>query len=384
MVSSEAAVANYPSSPFDRAWLTELTQRELRRFADGHPRSAALFARGQVSLIGGVPMPWMMRWAGGFPPFAARAAGARITDVDGHDYVDLCLGDTGAMTGHGPPTVLAAIAAQAERGITTMLPTEDSIWVAEELARRFGVAHWLFTLSATDANRAALRIARQITGRPQSPGVQLLLPRLGGRDVRGARAGWQHGLPRGNVGPPVDPARPRSRSSSTTSGSSRRPWPTGDVACVLAEPAMTNMGIILPDPGYHQALRELTRAAGTLLIIDETHTLSAGPGGCTAAWDLDPDMVTLGKAIGSGVASGALGIAGDAAGRMLAETDADYEDTGGVGGTLAGNALSLAAMRATLGTVLTAGRLSADDPAGRPGSAAASRTSSASPAWAGT
>ncbi len=353
MVSSEAAVANYPSSPFDRAWLTELTQRELRRFADGHPRSAALFARGQASLIGGVPMPWMMRWAGGFPPFAARATGARITDVDGHDYVDLCLGDTGAMTGHGPPTVLAAIAAQAERGITTMLPTEDSIWVAEELARRFAVAHWLFTLSATDANRAALRIARQVTGRGKvlvfsycyhgSVDETFAVRQPDGSTVSRA----------GNVGPPVDPGQTTVAVEFNDLTQLEAALAAGDVACVLAEPAMTNMGIILPDPGYHQALRELTRAAGTLLIIDETHTLSAGPGGCTAAWDLDPDMVTLGKAIGSGVASGALGIAGDAAGRMLAETDADYEDTGGVGGTLAGNALSLAAMRATLGTVLT-------------------------------
>ena len=157
----------------------------------------------------------------------------------------------------------------------------------------------------------------------------------------------------GNVGPPVDPAATTIAVEFNDLGAIQKALADRTVACVLAEPAMTNMGIILPDPGYHEALRELTRAAGTLLIIDETHTLSAGPGGCTAAWSLDPDLVTLGKAIGSGVASGALGISGDAVGQMLAQVDADYEDTGGIGGTLAGNALSLAAMRATLSTVLT-------------------------------
>ena len=346
---------NDQQSPIDRARLEELTTRELRRFADEHPVSAELFSRGQRSLIGGVPMPWMMRWAGGFPPFAARAAGARLTDVDGHEYVDLCLGDTGAMTGHGPPTVLAALADQGPRGITTMLPTEDALWVAEELGRRFGVAHWLFTLSATDANRAALRIARQITGRPKV--LVFSYCYHGSVDetfaVRGPGGGTVSR--EGNVGPPADPAQTTVAVEFNDTSQLEAALADHSVACVLAEPAMTNMGIILPDPGYHQELREMTRATGTLLIIDETHTLSAGPGGCTAAWGLEPDMVTLGKAIGSGVASGALGVSGDAVGQMLAQADADYEDTGGVGGTLAGNALSLAAMRATLGTVLTAG-----------------------------
>jgi glutamate-1-semialdehyde 2,1-aminomutase len=344
-----------PADPVDRGRLAELTERELRQFAAGHPRSADLFRRGQRSLIGGVPMPWMMRWAGGFPPFAARAAGARLTDVDGHEYVDLCLGDTGAMTGHGPPPVLAAVAEQGRRGITTMLPTEDALWVAEELGRRFGVARWLFTLSATDANRAALRIARQITGRPKVLVFSYCYhgsvdEAFAVREPGGATVSRE-----GNVGPPVDPALTTVAVEFNDISQLEAALADHTVACVLAEPAMTNMGIILPDPGYHQALRELTRAAGTLLIIDETHTLSAGPGGCTAAWGLEPDMVTMGKAIGSGVACGALGIAGDAAGQMLAQVDADYEDTGGVGGTLAGNALSLAAMRATLGTVLTPG-----------------------------
>ena len=299
-------------------------------------------------------MPWMMRWAGGFPPFAARAAGASITDVDGHEYVDLCLGDTGAMTGHSPPAVLKVLLDQGQRGLTTMLPTEDSIWVAGELRRRFGLGRWMFMLSATDANRAALRIARQITGRQKI--LVFSYCYHGSVDETFAVRGPDGGTVsrEGNVGPPVDPAVTTKAIEFNDLRALDAALSDGSVACVLAEPAMTNMGIILPEPGYHQALRELTRAAGTLLIIDETHTLSAGPGGCTALWSLEPDMVTLGKAIGSGVACGALGVSGDAVDRMLAQVDADYEDTGGIGGTLAGNAVSLAAMRATLGEVLTA------------------------------
>ncbi len=340
----------------DRAALARLTQVELDSFAATHPQSRELFGRAQRSLVGGVPMPWMMMWAGGFPPYVAKAHGASLTDIDGRDYVDLCLADTGAMTGHGPPVVLAAIREQCERGITTMLPTEDSVAVAEELTRRFGVGRWLFTLSATDANRSALRIARQVTGRGKvlvfsycyhgSVDEAFAVRGPDGRTV--ARAG--------NVGPPVDPALTTVVAEFNDVPGLKAALADRSVACVLAEPAMTNMGIILPDEGYHRALREITRDTGTLLIIDETHTLSAGPGGCTAAWGLNPDLVTVGKAIGSGIASGALGLSYQAYTTMMAQAgpDADYEDTGGVGGTLAGNALSLAAMRATLTHVLTA------------------------------
>jgi glutamate-1-semialdehyde 2,1-aminomutase len=337
----------------DRARLAELTQRELDRFAAAHPRSRELSQRAQASLVGGVPMPWMMLWASGFPPFAARAQGASVTDVDGCNYVDLCLGDTGAMTGHSPPAVMAALREQSERGLTTMLPTEDSVVVAEELSRRFGVDRWLFTLSATDANRAALRVARQITGRPKVLVFSYCYHGSVDEAFAVRRPDGSTGSREGNVGPAVDPGTTTVAVEFNDLPALAGALAGGSVACVLAEPAMTNMGIILPDEGYHQALRELTRETGTLLIIDETHTLSAGPGGCTQAWGLDPDMVTVGKAIGSGVASGALGLSGEICEQMLAQTNADYEDTGGIGGTLAGNALSAAAMRATLEQVLT-------------------------------
>ena len=339
--------------PIDRSRLAGLTSRELEAFAAARPRSRELFARAGGALVGGVPMPWMMRWAGGFPVFLAGASGARIADVDGHEYVDLCLGDTGAMTGHGPPAVVEAVRAQVARGITTMLPTEDAGWVGEELARRFRVPRWLFTLTATDANRTALRAARQLTGRPFV--VVFSYCYHGSVDEAFAVAdadGLTHAR-EGNVGPPVDPALTTRAVEFNDLEALEAALADGLVAAVLAEPAMTNMGIILPDDGYHARLRELTREAGTLLIIDETHTFSAGPGGCTAAWDLEPDMLTIGKAIGSGVPSGALGLSDRVAGALLADPDADYEDTGGVGGTLAGNALSAADMRATLEHVLT-------------------------------
>jgi glutamate-1-semialdehyde aminotransferase len=339
----------------DRARLQELTERELRRFEREHPVSRELFGQAQRSLLGGVPMPWMMLWAGGFPPFADRADGATIVDVDGHEYADLCLGDTGAMTGHNPPVVMGALRDQASRGLTHMLPTEDSIYVAEDLSSRFGMARWLFTLSATDANRAAIRLARLITGRPKVLVYSYCYHGSVDEAFAVRRADGVTVAREGNVGPPVDPGVTTVAAEFNDLAGLEAALADRSVACVLAEPAMTNMGLILPDPGYHQALRELTRAAGTLLIIDETHTLSAGPGGCTAEWELEPDLVTLGKAIGSGVPSGALGLTGDLAERILAETEADYEDTGGIGGTLAGNALSLAAMRATLSEVLTAG-----------------------------
>jgi glutamate-1-semialdehyde 2,1-aminomutase len=336
----------------DRARLATLLERELADFAERHPRSRELYERARGSLFGGVPMPWMMLWAGGFPVFAAEAGGARITDVDGHTYVDLCLGDTGAMPGHAPQIVAEAVSRQIERGITTMLPTEDAAWVGEELSRRFGPERWTLTLTATDANRAALRICRELTGRPKVLVYSYCYH--GTVDEAFAVADEEGTRSReGNVGPPVHPALTTVAVEFNDPAALDAALATGEVACVLAEPAMTNMGIVLPDPGYHDALREATRAAGTLLIIDETHTFSAGPGGCTAAWGLDPDVVTIGKAIGSGVPAGALGLSASVAERMLAVEEADYEDTGGVGGTLAGNALSVAAIRATLEHVLT-------------------------------
>ena len=336
----------------DRTRLAELRAREERRFVGAHPESQRLHTRAQRSLIGGVPMSWMTMWPGGFPIVARDAEGARVLDVDGHEYVDLCLGDTGAMSGHSPSPVVQAIDERARRGITMMLPTEDATWVGEELTARFGLPQWQLTITATDANRFALRLGREITGRPKvlvfnycyhgTVDETFITLEQG---VAGSRAG--------NVGPPVDPTLTTTVVEFNDVDALERALAVGDVACVLAEPALTNIGIVLPDPGFHDALRDLTRHAGTLLIIDETHTICAGPGGATRALGLEPDLLTIGKTIGSGIPAGAFGATEDVARRVLAASGADYEDTGGIGGTLAGNALSLAAIRATLERVLT-------------------------------
>jgi glutamate-1-semialdehyde 2,1-aminomutase len=341
------------SVTLDRARLSALLSEEIERFAAAHPRSAELHAQARGSLVGGVPMPWMMAWAGGFPVVAERAGGATIVDVDGHEYVDLCLGDTGAMTGHAPEPVWRAASARLRSGTTMMLPTVDAAVVGEELRARFGLGQWLFTLSATDANRHAIRIAREVTQRPKvlvfsycyhgSVDEALAVRAPDGRTV--ARAG--------NVGAPVDVALTTKAIEFNDVAALEAALAPGDVAVVLAEPAMTNIGIVPAADGYHDALRRLTRETGTLLLIDETHTLSAGPGGCTRAWGLEPDLLTVGKAIAGGVPTGALGLSEAVVERMFGREGADYADVGGVGGTLAGNALSLAAARAALTEVLT-------------------------------
>src|ERR1700754_400245 len=288
---------------------------ELERFRAEHPRCWELHERARGSLFGGVPMPWMMLWAGGHPIAVAEAAGSRIVCEDGVELVDLCLGDTGAMAGHAPPPVLEAL--RAPRGITTMLPTEDAAWVGEELARRFGLPRWLFTLTATDANRTALRVARLLTGRPKV----LVYAYCYHGSVDEAFAVVEDGKTvarAGNVGAPVDVGVTTRAVEFNDVDALEAALRGGDVACVLAEPALTNMGIVLPEPGYHDALRELCTQTGTLLIIDETHTFSAGPGGCTRAWGLEPDLFTIGKAIGGGVPCGALGLSADVEARMLA------------------------------------------------------------------
>ena len=297
-------------------------------------------------------MSWMAKWAGGFPLFLREATGARVVDVDGHEYVDFCLGDTGAMAGHAPPATVAAVAAQAARGAT-----DDASERGRDRRGRGAVAPlrahaWQFTLSATDANRFALRLAREITQRPKILVFDYCYH--GTVDETFATLDGDRVVARsGNVGPPVDLALTTKVVQWNDVDALERALAPGDVACVLAEPALTNIGIVLPEPGFHDALRDLTRRTGTLLIIDETHTFSAGPGGCTAAWGLEPDLLTIGKAIGGGVPAGAYGVSTDVAARIEAREEADYEDVGGIGGTLAGNALSLAAVRATLAEVLT-------------------------------
>jgi glutamate-1-semialdehyde 2,1-aminomutase len=337
----------------DRDRLRQVLRIEEERFVATHRRSGELFEEAKGSLLAGVPMPWMTEWAGPHPVFAASAEGAHFTDVDGNEYVDLCLGDTGAMTGHAPAATVAAIAEQAGEGITLMLPTADSAWVAGEMSSRFGLPYWQFALTATDANRFTIRLARAITGRQKVLVYSWCYHGTVDETFAIAVDGATVSRP-DNIGPPVDPSVTTVAVEWNDVDALEAALASGEIACVLAEPAMTNIGIVLPDPGYHDSLRALTREHDTLLVIDETHTICAGPGGYTAANQLDPDFLTIGKPLAAGVPAAAYGMSAEVAARVLEHNDLlEVSDVGGIGGTLSGNALSLAAMRATLENVLT-------------------------------
>jgi glutamate-1-semialdehyde 2,1-aminomutase len=338
----------------NRDRLAELSQREKHAFTERNPRSKQAYADAG-HLFGRVPMTWMNKTAADVPLYLDTAHGATVTDVDGHSYVDFSLGDTGAMAGHSPKPVVEAVQHRLQTlgGASTMLPTEDAAWVGAELARRFGVPYWSFALTATDANRWAIRLLRAVTGRPKilfnsycyhgSVDESLIV-----LDEDGKPASRE-----GNVGAPTDVTTTSRVAEFNDLEGLERELANGDVAAVLMEPALTNIGIVLPEPGYLDGVRELTRRYGTYLINDETHTFSAGPGGATGLWNLQPDVLTIGKAIGGGIPAGAYGLSEELVTKIGERTDLDLIDMGGVGGTLAGSALSVAAMRATLEQVLT-------------------------------
>jgi glutamate-1-semialdehyde 2,1-aminomutase len=340
--------------------LIEWLAREQAEFVTRRPRSRALFAAGEQHYLYGAPMHWMRRWAGGFPLYAAAARGARLWCADGFEYLDFCLGDTGGMCGHAAPAVTAALTAQLARGATLMLPTEDAQWVGAELTRRFGLPYWGFTTSATDANRAAIRIARMVTGRD----VVLVFNGCYHGSVEEAHVGLAAGkmVMRSGVHPnAVDHARVSRVVEFNDVAALEVALAPRDVAVVLAEPCMTNYGMIEAQPGFLARLRELTEQAGTLLLYDETHTWSAGPGGYSGRDRLSPDLFTLGKALGGGVPVGIYGVSQPVAERLWASAPRESSRPGvrqsshmGFGGTLAGSALQLAAVRAVLAEVLTA------------------------------
>lgn len=337
----------------DRERLRALHRRELEYFGTAHRASAELFARAAEHMPHGVPMSWMAKWPGNFPVFVTHASGAHFTDADGHDYIDFCLGDTGAMAGHAPDATVLALTSALPHGMTTMLPSTSSIDVSTELARRFGLPFWQFTLSATDANRHAIRYARALTGRGRIVVHDYCYhgsvdETFATQDVDGSTVNR-----RSNIGAPVDTAETTIVIPFNDIDALAIALATGDVAAVLIEPALTNVGIVLPDAGYHEAVRELCDRYGALLIVDETHTLCAGPGGYTAANGLTPDILVVGKAIGGGIPCGAFGMTASVAERVQRIVALEDIDVGGIGGTLAGNTLSMTAMAATLESVLT-------------------------------
>lgn len=326
--------------------------RERDAFVAARPKSQALSAQAAQHLLFGVPLHWMNDWSTPFSLYVDTARDAAFTDVDGHRYIDFCLGDTGAMFGHAPPAVARALARQAERGFTTMLPGADAVAVSAALAQRFGLPYWQFAMTASDANRFALRWARAATGRDKivvfngcyhGTVDDVFVDLVDGRPTqRASLLGQVHDL------------LPHTRVVEFNDlDALARALADGEVACVLAEPAMTNVGMVLPEPGFWREAQALMKRHGTLLLIDETHTISSGPRGYAREHGIAPDLFVLGKPVGGGVPCAVYGFSAELAARaQQAKLDAPPGHSG-IGTTLTANALSMSAMRATLDEVMT-------------------------------
>ena len=335
-----------------QANVSRMLEAERTRFADANPASAALARDAARHWHQGVPFHWMLDWGTPFPLFADRAQGAQLWDVDGHCYEDFCLGDTGSMFGHSPPPVARALAHQASRGLTYMLPTEDAPVVADELAARFGLPFWQVTSTASEANRAVIRWCRGITGR----GTILVFNGCYHGAVDDAFVDLRDGAPqlRGSLVGQVYDVREHTRVTEFNDlPALEAALAPGDVAAILTEPALTNVGMVLPDPGYLEAMRKLATHHGTLLVFDETHTISSGYGGHAMTYGPQPDLFVLGKPVGGGVPCAVYGFTAEVATRMERLREVGEKGHSGIGTTLSANALALSAMRACLTEVMT-------------------------------
>lgn len=350
MALSAAAEATHSIDP---QRLARIRGEEEVRFRQSHPAAQRAFHQAEKTMPHGVPLHWMSQWGTPYPIYAQAAHGARLRDIDGHEYIDFCLGDSAALYGHGHPVVMDAIARDlTELGTSYMLPTEDSIAVTEDLSRRFGLPYWQLATSATDANRFALRVARQMTGRDK---VLVFNGKYHGSvddtqvELQNGRIAPQHGIASNGL----DYDRTTRVVEFNDVAALEEALSHGDVAAVLAEPHMTNIGMIPAAEGFHKALREITRKTGTLLIIDETHTICLGPSGGTGELGLEPDILVLGKVLSGGIPSAVWGM-NEAVGAFIKDlTRGPGINHYGFGGTLVANALTLRAMRATLSHVIT-------------------------------
>lgn len=332
--------------------ITELREREAETFRAARPKSHARLGNGIAGFLGGVPMHWMTDWPTPFPILVDQARGATITDIDGNRLDDFCLGDTGSMFGHSPPPVARAIRRQAGRGLTYMLPSDDALAVGPLLQETFGLPFWQIATTATDANRFALRVARAVTGRDKilvfngcyHGSVDETMVRLAdGKAVnRTGLAGEFRDL---TARTKVIEFNDIPALDAALAGS--------DVACVITEPVLTNSCMVLPDPGFHDTLRLLTRKTGTLLLIDETHTISTGLGGYTKKYGLEPDLFVLGKPIAGGIPASIWGMSEELASRYNAYCQSKEPGYSGMGTTLSANPLQFATMRACLEEVMT-------------------------------
>ena len=337
----------------NRTKLVALRKLEDQRFLESHKKSGELFAKAKDSMPNGVPMSWMSKWPGAYPVFVEEAKGAGFVDVDGNTYIDFCLGDTGSMTGHSPEATVSAIREQVGRGLSAMLPTKDAVAVSTELAKRFGVPLWQFTVSATDANRHVIRYSRLITKKSKIIVIDRCYHGSVDETFATLDSSGKTVSREGNIGAPVELDKTTRVVPFNDLDAMQNALQKNDVAAILMEPAMTNVGIVLPVDGYLKGVENLAKEFGAKLIIDETHTISVGPGGMTAQLGLKPDFLTIGKAIGGGFPTGAFGMSTEIAQAIKSQVELEVIDTGGIGGTLAANALSLAAMKSTLTKVLT-------------------------------
>ena len=337
----------------DSKRVEDLIEQETTLFYNSHPKSSKLHNEALSNYIDGVQMPWMVKWPGRFPIFINEARGSSLIDVDENSYIDFCLGDTGAMTGHAPSLVTDKLKAQLDKGFTTMLPIREINCIGKLLEERFHLPYWQLCISATDANRFALRIARGITKRKYVVVMNYCYhgtvdETLATRDSDGTVR------PRdGNLGPQTCPSNTTRVVEFNDLQDMENALKDEQVACVLMEPAMTNIGIILPEPGYLEAVRELTKKYGTILILDETHTISTSHCGYSGKHGPLPDMLTIGKAVGAGIPAGTYGMSAEIAQRYKEAIDYESCDVNGIGGTLSGNPLSVIAIKASLENILT-------------------------------
>ena len=330
--------------------LGDIIARETQRFAETHPKSMAEAGALDAHWLFGAPFHWMKDWAAPAAIVAAHGEGAVLTDIDGHAYDDFCLGDTPGMFGHARPEITRAVAKQAARGATFMLPTEEAAEVGALLAERFGLPFWQTTLSASDANRALIRWARAVTKKP----VIVVFDGCYHGMVEDCFVELRHGRTRsdaGLVGQALDITRTTRAVPFNDIGALEAALAQGDVAAVLAEPAMTNCGMILPEEHFWKRAQNLAKKAGALLIVDETHTLSVGWAGAAKERGLTPDAFVVGKAIAGGFPAAVWVVTSELAEKIAAVPRGSGRS--GIGTTLSGNAMGIAAIGATLRELAT-------------------------------
>ena len=332
--------------------ITAMLAREEALFTQRNPVSKRLSDGAAKNWLKGVPMHWMVDWGTPFPLFVAKAQGVDVTDADGNSYLDFCLGDTGAMFGHSPPAIVETLRREAANGFTTMMPSPDAVIVGQLLEDRFGLPLWQVTATASDANRAVIKWCRAITGRTKILVFNHCYHGAVDETYVTIDGGTAHADP-ALIGEVRDLTQFTKVVEFNDITALEAALADGDVACVLAEPIMTNVGMVLPDDGYHAALRDITAKTGTLLILDETHCMSSGPGGYSGEHGLQPDGLVLGKPIAAGIPAAVYGFSAAAAARISRFLETRVPGHSGIGTTLSGSKIQLALMRAVLETCFT-------------------------------